>query len=246
MDRNDPDRYGLPRISPAEGSLPSRNTGQIQIRLTQPGRPRMPGRSCGCPGSAPSTPPWPPSAPTPPARPATMTGPYGTRPWPPATGPYATTTSSENTTSPRTWPPGRNGSKPPNDPGAWPSPPTPNCAAATPGRRSSPCVLPNQVLSDTGCDPLHPAADGKPTDPVALIRDLAMQREKFRAVMDERPRLIGPGENHGKAFRAGPPTLGQDAILQPPNPNRRSPPRPESSSSPQSTTSNQRPEANHR
>ena len=32
MDRNDPDRYGLPRISPAEGSLPSRNTGQIQIR----------------------------------------------------------------------------------------------------------------------------------------------------------------------------------------------------------------------
>ena len=52
--------------------------------------------------------------------------------------------STENTTSPRTWPPGRNGSTPPNDPGAWPSPPTPNCAAATLGGSSSPCVLPNQ------------------------------------------------------------------------------------------------------
>ena len=29
-------------------------------------------------------------------------------------------------------------------PGAWPSPPTPNCAAATPARRSSPCAPPNQ------------------------------------------------------------------------------------------------------
>ena len=112
------------------------------------GAPATPGRSCGCPGSAPSTPPWPPSAPTPkqplPARPATMTAPRGTRPWPPATGPCATTTSSENTTTPRPWPTGRNGSTPPNDPGAWPSPPTPNCAAATPGGRSSPCARPNQ------------------------------------------------------------------------------------------------------
>ena len=47
-------------------------------------------------------------------------------------------------TSPRPWPPGRNGSTPPPDPGAWPSPPTPNCAAATPGRRSSRCAPPNQ------------------------------------------------------------------------------------------------------
>ena len=150
------------------------------------------GRSCGCSGSAPSTPPWAPSGPTPrqapPARPATTTAPRGTRPWPPATGPCATTTSTENTTSPRTWPTGRNGSTPPNDPGAWPSPPTPNCAAATPGGRSSPCVLPNQSPSAIpDADPLHPAADGKLTETAALIRDSAVQREQFRAEMDERP-----------------------------------------------------------
>jgi hypothetical protein len=50
-----------------------------------------------------------------------------------------------------------------------------------------------------------------------LIRDLAIQREEFRAEMDERPRLIVPGEDHGKAFRAMK-TPGQDAILQPPKP----------------------------
>jgi hypothetical protein len=35
--------------------------------------------------------------------------------------------------------------------------------------------------------------------------------------MDERPGLIAPGEDHGKAFRAMT-TPGQDAILQPPKP----------------------------
>ena len=35
--------------------------------------------------------------------------------------------------------------------------------------------------------------------------------------MDERPRLIVPGEDHGKAFRAMK-TPGQDTILQPPEP----------------------------
>jgi hypothetical protein len=72
--------------------------------------------------------------------------------------------------------------------------------------------------SDTGCDPLHPAADGKLTEIAALIRDLAARREEFRAEMDERPRLIVPGQDHGKAFRAMKKTPGQDAILQPPKP----------------------------
>jgi hypothetical protein len=71
--------------------------------------------------------------------------------------------------------------------------------------------------SDTGCDPLHPAADGKLTETAALIRDLAMQREQFRAEMDERPRLIVPGEDLGKACRATK-RPGQDPILQPPKP----------------------------
>src|SRR6267142_3179721 len=53
--------------------------------------------------------------------------------------------------------------------------------------------------SDTGCDPLYPAADGKLTEIAALIRDLAVQREEFRAEIDECPRLIVPGEDYGRA-----------------------------------------------
>ena len=49
-----------------------------------------------------------------------------------------------------------------------------------------------------------------------MIRDLAVQREEFRAETDKRPGLIGQGD-HGKAFRAMK-TPGQDAILQPPKP----------------------------
>ena len=63
---------------------------------------------------------------------------------------------------------------------------------------------------------MHPAADGKPTETAALIRDPAMQREQFRAEIDEHPRLIVPGD-HGKALRAMK-TPGQDAILRPPKP----------------------------
>ena len=64
---------------------------------------------------------------------------------------------------------------------------------------------------------MHPAADGKLTEITALIRNPAVQREQFRAEIDERPRLIVPGEDYGKAFRAMK-TPGQDAILQPPEP----------------------------
>ena len=71
--------------------------------------------------------------------------------------------------------------------------------------------------SDTGCDPLHPAPDGKLTEIAALIRDLAMQREEFRAEMDERPRRGVPGEDHGKAFREMK-SAWQVTILQPPKP----------------------------
>ncbi len=87
-----------------------------------------------------------------------------------------------------------------------------------PGRKIEPLRSAEPApASDTGCAPLHPAADGKLTETAALIRDLAMHREEFRAEMDERPRLIVPGEDLGKAFRATK-TPGQDAILQPPKP----------------------------
>jgi hypothetical protein len=44
----------------------------------------------------------------------------------------------------------------------------------------------------------------------ALIRDLAMQHEQFRAEMDEHPRLIVPGEDSARPFGAMK-TPGQDA-----------------------------------
>jgi len=72
-----------------------------------------------------------------------------------------------------------------------------------PGRKIEPLRSAEPApASDTGCDPLYPAADGKLTEIAALIRDLAVQREEFRAEIDERPRLIVPGEDHGRAFRA--------------------------------------------
>ena len=50
-----------------------------------------------------------------------------------------------------------------------------------------------------------------------MIRDLAVQGKEFRAEMDDRPRLIAPGQGLGKASYAVK-TIGQDAILQPPKP----------------------------
>jgi hypothetical protein len=66
-----------------------------------------------------------------------------------------------------------------------------------------------------------PAPDGKRTE-TAWIRDLATQRETFRAEIDERPGLMAPGQdsiqgNLGTtlpAWRAS----GRDPILQPPKP----------------------------
>ena len=87
-----------------------------------------------------------------------------------------------------------------------------------PGRKIGPLRSAEPVpASDPGCDPLRPAADGKLTETAALIRDLAGQRDEFRAEMDERPRLIAPGEDHGKASRAMK-KPGQEPILQPPKP----------------------------
>ena len=61
----------------------------------------------------------------------------------------ATSTSSENRPSPRRWPTGRNGNRPPPTPATWPSPPTPNYAVATQTARSSRCAPPNQPPSAT-------------------------------------------------------------------------------------------------
>ena len=98
-------------------------------------------------------PAWTPSAPppklTPPARPATTSAPDGTRSWPPPTGSCGTITGSRKPCSFRPWKTGGSGSTSPSLPGTWPSPPTPNCAGATPARRSRRCAPLNRPPSAT-------------------------------------------------------------------------------------------------
>jgi len=85
-----------------------------------------------------------------------------------------------------------------------------------PGRKIEPLRSAEPApASDSGCDPSQPTVDGEFTETAALIRELAMQREEFRAEMDERPQLTVPGQDHGKAFGAMK-MPGQDAILLPP------------------------------
>lgn len=87
-----------------------------------------------------------------------------------------------------------------------------------PGRKIEPLRSAEPApAGDTGCDSTHRAADGKLTETTALIHDLAVQRESFRAEIGQRARLIAPGKNHGKPVRAMN-TPGQEAILQPPKP----------------------------
>jgi hypothetical protein len=69
---------------------------------------------------------------------------------------------------------------------------------------------------------LDPAPAGKHTQTAARIRDLAIQREAFRAKIDERPGLMTPGQDPvrgdlGETLPAWR-TSGRDAILQPPKP----------------------------
>jgi len=67
-----------------------------------------------------------------------------------------------------------------------------------------------------------PAPDGKRTETAAWIRDLAIQREAFRAEIDEHRGLMAPGQDPVRgdlgetlpAWRAS----DRDAILQPPKP----------------------------
>ena len=118
---------------------------------------------------------------------------------------------------------------PPLPPGAWPSPPPPNCAAAAELRRRHPRQRIEPIRSwepapagVTEHEQLDPAPDGKRTETAAWIRDLAIQREAFRTEIDERAGLIALGQDPVRgdlgeilpAWRAS----DRDAILQPPKP----------------------------
>ena len=204
------------RLSPPSARQASRTSGPCPTgscgwpatptRRRPPGRPRMRGRSCGLSRlgafdaalAAIRA-----DAETAAARKAgVMAAPRGTRPWPPATGPSATHYQqrehdlTQDMAARQEWEHATERSR--------------RLAIAAdaelrrrhPGRKIEPLRSAEPVpASATGCDPVHAAVDGKLTDPVALIRDLAVQREQFRAVMDERLGLIVPGD-HGKAFRA--------------------------------------------
>ena len=66
--------------------------------------------------------------------------------------------------SPRPWPTGRNGSRPLPDPAAWPSPPTPNSAAATRSRKIEPLRSAEPALSATPNASTGSSPGGKPRD----------------------------------------------------------------------------------
>ena len=152
------------------------------------------------PGRHPRRPP----KPTPPARPATTTAPPGTRTWPPATGPCATTTSSGNRSSPRPWPTGRNGSTPPPVPApghrrrrrTTPPPPRPEDRAPALRRTSTRQRHRTRAAA--------PSPGQELTETAAWIRDLAAQHQAFRGEMDERQRLMVPGEDPDRATSATP------------------------------------------
>jgi TrwC relaxase/AAA domain len=78
------------------------------------------------------------------------------------------------------------------------------------------------LAGDTAVEQPDAAQDGKLTESASLIRDLAIQRQAFCAKIDERLRLMRPGEDltwgsPGNAF-PGWQASGHDAILQPPKP----------------------------
>ena len=78
------------------------------------------------------------------------------------------------------------------------------------------------LAGDTAIEQPDAAQDGKLTESASLIRDLAIQRQTFCTKIDERLRLMRPGEdlawgNPGNAL-PGRQVSGHDAILQPPKP----------------------------
>ena len=78
------------------------------------------------------------------------------------------------------------------------------------------------LAGDTAIEQPDAAQDGKLTESASLIRDLAIQRQTFCTKIDERLRLMRPGEdlawgNPGNAL-PGWQASGHDAILQPPKP----------------------------
>jgi len=165
------------------------------------------------------------SAPTPrpmrPARPATTTAPGVTKPWLPATAPARPLPAARTGPRPGHGRPGGMGSCHRFRPTPGHRRPTPNCAAATPGRESSRSAPGSQRLLVARTRAVGSSPGRQAHRNGAWFRDLAIQREAFRARSTNARGLIAPGQDPVRGdlgetlptWRAS----GRDAILQPPS-----------------------------
>ena len=176
----------------------------------------------------PARPAWPACAPAPkpppPPRTATPTPPPASRSLRSATTPCTRPTGSARPSSPRPWPTGPTGTPPPAPSATWPSPPTPNSAAATP---ASPSPAPlrrtrTRPATETQRAELTLTPGEPPGEMGQWIKDLAAAHRTFAERLANLQSLTIPSKNpdYGDLGQAFPPWPRQatDAILQPPKP----------------------------
>jgi hypothetical protein len=115
------------------------------------------------------------------------------------------------------------GTPPPAPSATWPSPPTPNSAAATPGQQHPPLRSAEPApATDTQRAELTLTTAEPPPQIGQWIKDLAAAHRTFTERLADRQSLAVPSEdpNYGDLGQAFPPWPGpgRDAILQPPKP----------------------------
>ena len=121
------------------------------------------------------------------------------------------------------WPTAPTGTRPPAPSASWPSPPTPNCAAATPASTSRRCAPPNPSPPPAPSATSSPSPRTQPPGEIdQWITDLAAGHRTFADRLADRQSQTIPSEDPdygdlGPAFPAwtGP---GREPILQPPRP----------------------------
>ena len=143
----------LAALGPADGpdvrGMPDGccSTCATPTRPKPPGHPSGPATSSARPAPEHGKPAWPPSAPPPkpppPAARATALRPPGSGTWPPATRPCTRPTSNARPRFADAMADRDDWEEPPASSGNSPSPPTPNCAAATPASPTRHCARPN-------------------------------------------------------------------------------------------------------
>ena len=119
--------------------------------------------------------------------------------------------------------PRRLGHTPPAPSASWPSPPTPNCAAATPASTSRRCARPNPSPPPAPSATNSPSPRTQPPGEIdQWITDLAAGHRTFAGKLADRQSQTIPSEDPdygdlGPAFPAWT-SPGREPILQPPKP----------------------------